>query len=144
MFRRSREAVDGCMRAFCDGNRTEVEMEAKRLVAECNALSPSEVWNAFSRDEAAAEDRYKGQTFGVKGRIGKTAALPHGRPMILFHAGGHGAGTVGFVFEHRGEAAKMKKGRTALLGGECAGLRNGMVVFEDSFIVPEKKKNGKK
>ena len=43
MFRRSREAVDGCMRAFCDGNRTEVEMEAKRLVAECNALSPSEV-----------------------------------------------------------------------------------------------------
>ena len=147
MFRRSREAVDGCMRAFCDGNRTEVEMEAKRLVAECNALSPSEVWNAFSRDEAAAEDRYKGQTFGVKGRIGKTAALPHGRPMILFHAGGHGAVTVGFVFEHRGEAAKMKQGRTALLGGECAGLRNGMVVFEDSFIVPEKKKkkkNGKK
>jgi len=114
------------------------EAYGKNEVAEARKVSPSKIWNDFNENEVAAEDEYKGHIQGVTGKISKITTSPRGYPEITFNIDQFGLKAVTFHFakEARKAIAKLKRGKTITLGGECTGFFMGtIVVFEDAFIV---------
>jgi len=116
------------------------EEYGKYEVAKARKVSPSKIWNDFNENEVAAEDEYKGHIQGVTGKISKITTSPRGYPEITFNIDQFGLKAVTFHFakEARKAIAKLKRGKTITLGGECTGFFMGtIVVFEDAFIIDD-------
>lgn len=100
-------------------------------------LTATELTNAFSNDEAAANEKYLGKVLQVSGRIDQV--VPGGEESIQIVLGTENPlATVSCNIDaHREEILKMdpQAGRSLTVKGECTGSLMGQVVLERCVVL---------
>lgn len=100
-------------------------------------LTAAELTDAFSNDEAAANEKYSGKVLQVSGRIDEV--VPGGEESIQIVLGTESPlATVSCNIDaHREEILKMdpQAGRTLTVKGECTGSLMGQVVLERCVVI---------
>lgn len=103
---------------------------------EAAAVTAVALWRAFDANEVAAEDKYKGKSIFVTGKIRSITTDPAGYPVVALDAGKSGFATVSCVFpkDARSTIAVLKKGQQVLIPGTCDGMILGQVFVKDCKV----------
>ena len=95
-------------------------------------ISAEDLSKAFESNEKTANDRYKGETLIVTGKVGITNIPEGATPPPSFHFGD--APLVVCFAEEKAEMSKLKIGQTVTVKGKCTGSVLGFVTLTNCVV----------
>ena len=110
--------------------------ESPYLIKADFELSPEELYAAYDANEVSADEKFKGKTIAITGRISdiKKDILDH--PYVSFDTDYLKSVTCYFSDDASREIAHLRKGETITIIGKCRGLTLTNVVIKDCKIAP--------
>lgn len=102
-------------------------------------LPAMSILDDYQKDPAAADRKYRGQTFVISGVVGETGKSKAGVPFISFHRPGAASPAGAMVIcsltpDQEAAVQTLEKGREVKLSGHVLGTLTGNVLLENCVL----------